>query len=118
MLALRFVVSLPPDHNHSRRLYVKKMKFFKSVLSLCLLGFLAVTFVTADSDSDSESLGTTIGIDLGTTYVWCGSCFFLFVVPCAHVFGCFDDRSPFFFMIFVFRCFSLFFVVFSWLVLI
>jgi len=67
---------------------MKMMKYF--VLSLCLLGLLGstvmITSVVAD-DSDSEALGTTIGIDLGTTYVFVA--FFFLVLLC------FDDRSPF-----------------------
>ena len=61
---------------------MKMMNFM--MLSCLLLGLLGstvmITSVVAD-DSDSDSLGTTIGIDLGTTYVcFCGVMFFFLVL--------------------------------------
>jgi len=54
------------------------MKYF--MLS-CLLVGLSLSMFTMADDSDSDSLGTTIGIDLGTTYVcFCGVMFFFLVL--------------------------------------
>lgn len=46
----------------------------KQLLYVCFLGALAFSSVRADEDADAESekdsIGTVIGIDLGTTYSW------------------------------------------------
>ena len=39
------------------------------VLSVLLLSLVSIV-VLADEDKDKESVGTVIGIDLGTTYSW------------------------------------------------
>ena len=39
------------------------------VLSVLLLSLVSIV-VLADEDKDKDSVGTVIGIDLGTTYSW------------------------------------------------
>ena len=59
---------LPHVTGHYRIFYIFTAMKYVLIVSLVLLGFNCV--MSKDGDSKKESVGTVIGIDLGTTYSW------------------------------------------------